>query len=432
MKSISHAFVISLAVSAVHSIAIPPADSPFGPAAPAVSGQIRTRTEYDRKILRDSGGQAPFLNTQLRSRLGFSAAPSEKVGIRFEFQDTRFMGSEPSSQAANPAGASVGNGKGVDLLQGFATLTEGAFAAALGRQKLSLGSGRFLSTLEWSPTSRAFDGVSFNYGQGEDNLTGLVFLVRDSADKAVEDRLVLSGLFYGRKPAASHQAEAFVFYDQSRLASAYGGLSARNYDLVYLGERLSGRFGPFTYEEEFIWQGGELSAGRDLTSAAFQSAVRVGAALKSHKVNAGLDIMSGDDDPFDGQATAYRANYYFAHAYYGWMDYFAVNPPYGVMDFRLDGDLGFLAGPSGAPRVSIKTQYHFFLPQNPPSGSDDPYGQELDLEIHLAVYPKTSFVLGAGLFLPDDGAVLLPSAALGRNKDYQPGYFLYFMPTFNF
>ena len=54
-------------------------------------------------------------------------------------------GQEPAA-ANNPASASVGNMKGVDLLQGYVTVEHGGTRLALGRQKMSLGAGRFLST----------------------------------------------------------------------------------------------------------------------------------------------------------------------------------------------------------------------------------------------------------------------------------------------
>lgn len=105
------------------------------------------------------------------------------------------------------------------------------------------------------------------------------------------------------------------------------------------------------------------------------------------------------------------------------------------MDYRIDADLGFLPGTNGNPRVTLKPQYHFFTPQSAPAGKDDPYGQELNLEAHLGLYPKSNIVLGASYFIPGDGAVAgsLPVAKLTTSAfSKQGGYFLYFMPTFNF
>jgi hypothetical protein len=417
------------------SLGAAPAESPYTTPQPPFFGQVRTRTEFDSKDVRDTLANHPFLNTQLRTRLGFTAVPSEKVEIKVEMQDQRFMGSEAPSVATNPATASTSNSKGVDLLQGYVAVEEGNFKTALGRQKMTLGAGRFLSTLEWSPTSRAFDGWSFNYKVGETgNLTGLSFLVRDTNTAAKDDALLLSGLYYSHQITPDIVAEGYGFYDRSRLATTYAGDVTQNYDLEYLGERVAGKAGLFAFEEEFIYQMGDASmGGKAMDNMAFQLATRAGIVMGNYKANAGLDMMSGDDTPGDDEIHTYRANYYFAHFLYGWMDYFTNNPKYGVVDYRLDGDFGFLPGANGNPRVTLKPQYHFFTPQAAPSGQDDPYGQELNLEAHLAFYPKSNIVLGAACFFPGKSAIKLPAAKITNDAfSKQPGYFLYFMPTFNF
>jgi hypothetical protein len=409
-----------------------PAESPFAPSNPGVTGQIRSRTELDGKAVADTATNTPFLSTQLRTRLAYSAATSGFSAFKLELQDARAFGSGAPAAANNPATASVSNSKGVDLLQGYALLSYGPFSAALGRQKMSLGSGRFLSTLEWNPVSRAFDGLSANYDAGPGTLTGLLYLVRDSAEKSNDDRALLTGLYYGRKLGPAHQADAYLFYDQSRLPSNVGGIPSQNHDLWYLGERLAGRFGPFAYEEEFIWQGGEIRAGRNVPSRAFQSSLTAGLFIGPHRISAGADVMSGDADPAGGSYAAYRANYYSAHAFFGSMDYFAVNPAHGVVDLRLDGLSPLWPAAGGTPRVTVKAQYHLFLPQDAPSGADGAYGQEADAEAHLGIIPKADIVAGAGLFLPGDEASALAVAAVNAGRETRPGVQFYLMPVFNF
>jgi hypothetical protein len=412
-----------------------PAESPYSTPQPPFFGQVRTRTEYDVKRMADTTLKKAFLNTQLRTRLGFVAVPSPSVEIKVEMQDVRFMGSEPNV-LNNPASATVGNRAGVDLLQGYFAVEQGPFKTAIGRQKMSLGAGRFLSTLEWSPTSRSFDGWSGNLNLGAGNLTGLSFLVRDTNIAVTEDAALLSGLYYSHQINPDIVAEAFSFYDKSRLTSVYGGVTALNYDLVYFGERVAGKVGIFAFEEEFIYQGGEASVGAtNKTNSAFQLATRAGVVIGNYKANIGVDMMSGDDDPADDDMKTYRANYYFAHNYFGWMDYFVGNPVYGVTDIRFDADIGMMPGPTGNPRVTLKPQFHYFLPQAAPSGMDDTdaYGTELNLEAHVAWFPKSNIVLGAGLFIPGDAAFRLAAAGLpNANASKENGYFLYFMPVFNF
>jgi hypothetical protein len=326
----------------------------------------------------------------------------------------------------------------VDLLQGYFAIEEGIFKTAFGRQKMQLGAGRFLSTLEWAPTSRAFDGWAFNLNLDPGNLTGFSYLVNDPSAVSYKDHNLLSGLYYSHNVTPDIVAEAYSFYDKSRLPSTVAGVAAQNHDLVYFGERAAGKVGMFTFEEEFIWQAGELTvAGKDVSSAAFQLATRAGVVVGPHKINVGLDILSGDKDVAagDDELNTYRANYSFAHMYFGWMDYFVANPRFGVMDYRIDATLPFLNNAMGNPRVTLKPEYHFFTPQNAPSASDDAYGQEFDFEVHLGLYPKSNIVLGAGLFIPGDGALggSLPAAKrLNKANSTQNGLFLYFMPVFNF
>jgi len=431
----------ALAALVTLSQATPPPESPFAIPQPPFFGQVRTRTELDNKAMTDTSVNKTLLSTQLRTRLGFLATPSEKVEIKVELQDIRTLGSEPNPTVNAQQTASTGNAKGVDLLQGYIAVQEGPVKVALGRQKMTLGAGRYMSTLEWSPTSRAFDGISANWAVAGGDLTGLVFLVRDtltsttttpSTAAATDDRLILSGLHYNIKLNDNLTAEASIFYDKSTVPNVYSGDTLRRYDLVYLGQRSAGLFGLFSYEEEILWQAGtaQTVSGTKLTSAAYQLALRAGIVLPKVKANLGLDLMSGDDNASDKKTTLYRANYYFAHAYYGWMDYFVNNPKYGVVDYRADVDAMLWQGETQT--IALKGQYHYFTPQKAPSGQDDAYGQEVDAELHLGLYPKSNIILGAGVFLPGGSAYKLAAAKLSATANDKTGYFVYFMPTFNF
>ncbi len=425
------------AAMAMAAFATPPAESPYSIPQPPFYGQVRLRTEFDGKAMKDTAANKALNTTQLRTRLGFVATPSEKVEIKVEFQDVRFIGSEPNNPATSATAAqtaSTGNAKGVDLIQGYVAVQEGPVKVALGRQKMTLGGGRYMSTLEWSPTSRAFDGASGNWSQGAGDLTAFYFLVRDTSTATINDRLSLSGLHYDYKFGDNLTADAAVFYDQSRLGNIYTGDALKQYDFTYLDERVLGKFGLFTFEEEFIWQAGmarDTSAARKhLSSAAFQGAVRAGVAFPKFKANVGLDVMSGDSNATDGTTHLYHANYYFAHAYFGWMDYFVANPKFGVMDYRADVDAMLLD--MGGRTVSLKGQYHYFMPQMAPKANQHPYGQEVDAELHFGLYPKSNIVLGATAFFGGPSAYLLPGAKLAKGQKDQPGYFFYVMPMFNF
>jgi hypothetical protein len=418
--------------------ATPPEGSPYTVPQPTFFGQVRPRTEIDNKALYDTSANKPLMSTHLRTRLGFFATPSINVEVKVELQDTRVFGTEPSGSAAAQT-ATIGSLAGLDLLQGYVAVREGPVKVVFGRQKMQLGAGRFMSTLEWAPYSRAFDGISGNWSMDSGDLTAFSFLVKDSVatssagtqtQGATDDRLLLSGLHYNRKIYDNLIAEGSLFYDQSRLRNAYSGDSSTRYDLVYLGERLQGRFNILAFEEDILLQGGTIHYRSSMKSRAWQIALRGGVILPKFKANIGLDAMSGDDDQTDNTYSTYRANYYFAHAYFGWMDYFVNNPRYGVVDWRADVDA--LVWQGEARTATLKVEYHYFTPQNAPSNQDDAYGQEVDAELQLGLYPKSNVVLGATVFLPGGSAYRLSAAKLAATQNHGPGWFLYVMPVFNF
>lgn len=425
------------------TLAAPPAESPFAPSTPGASGQIRLRSEANHKSLADTSHTAGY--SLLRSRLAWYATPNPLVEAKIELQDARILGSEPHVGKNIPS-STIGNSKGVDLSQGYGLLKIPVWASdtakiALGRMRMSLGSGRYLSTLEWSPTARSFDGVAAEVGIHGADLVAFAFQIRDTTNyaspKANGSHAALSGL-WGSLPAFGGgvlAVEGGVFYELNRIDSAAVAgavVPTTASDIVTLDLRVSGKAGMFVYEQEGLLQLGESwspAQKGDVDHFAWFSASRIGFVQSFGKFNLGIDAMGGDGEPQDGTVTQYLANYWFGHQYFGWMDYFVANPRYGVIDLRVDADI-----PLGAS-LNFKPQAHMFLPQ---VGTDkgeslDPYGQEYDAELVIKTFPKTSIVLGAGVFVPGEGASLLASSGLA-NPDVEdaPGWFLYLSPVINF
>jgi len=233
-----------------------PEGSPYSLPQSPFYGQVRTRTEFDARALADTSTKKGLMYSLLRTRLGFVAVPSPAVEIKIELQDSRFFGQEPTT-GVNPSSATTGNFEHVDLMQGYFAVEQGNFKTALGRQKMQLGAGRFLSTLEWNNVSRSFDGWSANmkFGEGIGNLTAMSFLVKDTNTVWTKDHDILSGLYYSHAVTPDIGAEIYAFYDQSRLPQTYSAAASLNHDLVYYGERTFGKLGLFAWEEEFIYQG---------------------------------------------------------------------------------------------------------------------------------------------------------------------------------
>lgn len=445
-QSRSTATPAAMLALAATAFAAPPAESPFSQPQPPFYGQVRPRMELNHKNLADTSHTAAY--TTLRTRLGFLSVPSQWSELKIEFQDTRILGSEPGANNS-AAATTVGNRAGVDLTQGYGALEfligeESSLKFALGRMKMSLGAGRFLSTLEWAPTARQLDGLAANFRTGPYNVTGFVFQTKDTTSYgnvlttgANDQYANLSGL-YASIPVIGDSVlvEAGAFYEMSRFPGKIPLVvdSFKNSDIVTLDARVVGKFGIFTTEQELLFQVGEAQSVTKKTNmdhTAWFVSSRVGVAHDLGKINVGIDAMSGDGEATDSSNTQYRASYWFAHNYFGWMDYFVNNPKYGVVDYRADLDI-----PVGTVG-SFKPQYHYFAPQIGTDGgkSLDAYGQELNAEFHVTMFPKTNLVFGAGVFVPGDGAYLLGLGTSGLASDKvssSNGYFLYFMPVFNF
>lgn len=417
MISLKQAVLAASSLCAVSgaALAAPPADSPFGSQPTGIGGQIRLRSEIDHKSM----AEAAVANSanQLRSRLSYGAAPATSVYGRFEIQDSRTMGSEHSS---------VSKTSNLDLSQAYAVLSlptgDSAMSlkAAFGRMSWSLGAGRFLSSLEWHPLARRFDGAALNFDGMGWNATALGFVISDSG-KADQGQWLCGA--YLASPAFAAGAVKFelgAFYDKTQ-----NSLGTSTRDVTTLDGRVYGSAGAFSWEQEILYQLGEVGTA---DVSAFYSASRIGYALPAAKLTAGVDVMSGQES--GSKITRYTPSHYFGHAYFGWMDYFLANPQYGVVDLRLDADIP--VGSIGA----LKPQVHAFLPQQGEdlAGNDiSSYGQEFDLEFHLKTFPKSNIVFGAGLFLPGDGASYMGTSGLAsKTADSEPSYYLYFMPTVQF
>ena len=368
-----------------------------------IKGQVRERSTLTNK--NKWQGDKLSDSHELRTRLGVTAKTSDASSVHVEFQDTRRMGSnDPINAAAHTAAISeqsTADAKGVDLHQAFFTMKMGDVTAKLGRQKVKLGSQRVISSLEWHPVARIFDGLRLDYKKDKSSLTALGLMTKDAGQ---EKYVTMSGLFYNYAMDKGSLIDAYAFYDKNTI---------NNWDLVYLGGRVKKSFGDFFAEEEFIYQGGEVG---EKTSAAFQNALRLGMKMGKTTITLGHDIMSGQDEDSEDM-TLYRNNYAFAHAYFGWMDYFLVNAAHtggqGVQDFRLD--LSTKLGES----TTLKVAAHHFMPA---TGDGEAFGQEIDAEIHGKWFAKSKIVLGAAIALPGEGWA----------KDADPEFTLYFMPIFNF
>ena len=130
----------------------------------------------------------------------------------------------------------------------------------------------------------------------------------------------------------------------------------------------------------------------------------------------GIDYASGDADPGEGTFKAFNNLYYTAHKFRGFMDYFLLSNPSGLLDLYLRGKVepgrGWL----------LLADIHYFNtaadPANDPIATSRNLGWEIDLTAWTVRIPGATFLTGGSIFLPSTGF---------GGEDAEPGYWLYTM-----
>lgn len=381
-----------------------------------VSGQVRKRTEISPKNTVKSDAQLP-ISTKLRSRIAVDAMPTDQTAVHIEFQDSRMFGGgafDPNKGHVS----SIGNTSGVDLHQGWFQMKHGDMTMRVGRQKQKIGSQRFLSSLEWHQNARVFDGFHMNYKMGEtSNLSAMLFVVNDKTQNDGSDGRTLAGFHYGMGMSEAMNLEVYAFNDNSRYSKD---------NITTVGERFKGTAGSFFYEEEFLYQLGTIGSGdAKLDMAAMYVALRLGMKMGDMSIAFGWDMMSGDDDAKDDKNMMYKPFFYFAHAYFGYMDYFVANKSTGVSDYLLEFKHKL------SDSMSVKLNGHYFSTAT----DNKPFGSEVDIEVHASMFAKSKMVFGFGAFMPGD---IDPLSGMTfddlkkADKEKNTAMFAYAMAIYNF
>jgi hypothetical protein len=373
-------------------------------AVPRIGGEIRQRTEYDR---RDPGQPTDFY-TLLRSRLGVAVEVGERAGLFVQLQDARTWGEESSTLDGSAAA--------FDLHQGWMEL-RGAWSDVglvfrAGRQEIALGNERLVGAVDWSNTGRSFDGARLIAAPPDRRWVGHLFL----ANAAERGRLrspeppAPDHLFLGTW-AATGPGELFLLHD--RKASHRG---VREVDRSTAGGRMVLGLPTLRLDLEGAYQFGRGRGigGADVpvqTIAAWMAAFRLGTAPPPapFAATAGLDWLSGDAEPDASRYGAFNTLYGTNHRYYGYMDLF-LDPALRTADRGL---VDALAGVRYqlTPRLRVHADLHQFWTA---AGGRRPLGMELDLVAPLTVAEVARLELGYSLFRAASGAESLGLAEAGR------------------
>lgn len=293
-----------------------------------MGSQLRLRTEVRRNFRFDDarpGDDEDYLLS--RARFDLTWTPNDRVTGMVELQDARILGEEAISETATP---NVFADR-LDVHQAYldvAAPVAGRVPLTLrvGRQKLVYGAQRFVSPLEWVNTARVFDGarVRIDAGPGR-RLDAFATRLVPVTPTGLNDHA----------PTRSRMFDSWlhgVYYSDSALSggAAVDGFwllrrAARRGDAVHtVGARIEARRGPWAIDGEAAAQTGRYGGARHRAALAHAGGSFTSGLPGGLKIGAAINVGSGDGDPADGIHGTFDQLYPLGHAYYGYMDLFAL------------------------------------------------------------------------------------------------------------
>lgn len=356
------------------------------------SAQLRARSSYDnRDFSSDIDG---YGYTELRTRAAMEfRAPLDITGV-FQIQDSRIYGTEPST---------LSNTDNLDIHQAFvkvSNLFKLPVDIKFGRMEVNLGNERLVGAVGWSNIGRSLDGsiLSLHTGAADLHLMGFQineqFQQKDSLDN------IFAGLWVNLKLTEKYITDVFILHEKI--------LRTDYLSRTTLGFYVKGNLNRLEHEIEFAYQSGSIKINameQDVNAVMFAANISYifEAAIKP-KVSAGIDYLSGDDDPEDKDYKSFNTLYATNHKFYGYMDYFTLFPAHtlnlGLIDIHAKVSIYIIAD------LNLGLNFHVFNANEEFISNDGStsksFGTEFDFTAVYTYSKNMNFQAGLSLFTPGD------------------------------
>jgi len=293
-----------------------------------MGSQLRLRTESRRNATFDAanpGNDEDYLLSRFRFDLTWR--PSDWVTGSVELQDARIHGEQAISETRTPNIFA----DQLDFHQAYLDVQSPAagpvrVSLRIGRQKLVYGSQRMVSPLEWVNTARVFDGARIRVGtEVGRRLDAFATRLVPVAPTGLNDHAPTASRMFNSQLHGVYYSDAALL--SCGTVEGYWLLrrTARVDDAVHtVGTRIASRYGLWAFDGELAAQTGRYG-GFDHRAALFHVGGSYTTGLPgSLKLGAAFNLGSGDDDPTDGVHGTFDQLYPLGHAYYGYMDLFAL------------------------------------------------------------------------------------------------------------
>lgn len=334
----------------------------------------------------------------------------------------------------------------LDLQNAFADFifpvndSDDSLTLRLGRQGLSYGKQRLVSTLPWANSQRSWDGGRAILKLDNWRVDGFYTRYTPVMKYKFNDWRLgpdFWGAYATGKLGADDQIGLDLYYlgidyDAARTYNGTTGIEDRH----TLGARLFGEFGDsgFSYDLEGAYQFGDVGSA-DINAYMFAS--QLSYAFKdsdwSPSMYVGFDYSSGDDTPGDTDVETFNQLFPLGHAYNGFMDLIGRQ---NITDLSA----GFSLKPH--KKFLVKLDYHIFnrssdadsvynagggVLRATTAGASDQVGQEIDLTMKYSVDRHLTLQAGYSHFFAGDYFTDTSAGAADEDID-----FFYFQAAYKF
>lgn len=304
----------------------------------------------------------------LKTRLTYTSAIYNGFSVLGEFDNVSVIGSEnyrtPSN--GNTQYPIVADPDGTDFNQVYIKYSSEEFTSTLGRQRINLGSQRFVGGVGWRQNEQTYDAfrvqlpalgkLSLDYSYIDK--VNRIFGPDDSVAQPNSWESDSHALLASYPIAENHKISGYAYVLEFEEAAAN---SSATYGIEY-----AGKLGPVAVKASYATQSDH---GNNPTSYdADYYNVEVAMAVSAVTLSAGYEVLGSDNG-----VTAFKTPLATAHKFQGWADKFLSTPANGVTDAyaKVAGKLG---------PVKLALIYHDFAADE---GSAD-YGSEVNF---VATYP---------------------------------------------
>ena len=312
-------------------------------------------------------GQQALASTA-RGRLTWNSAEykSFTFGVEADYVFVAGIDDYNSTENGRTQFPVVADPEGVDLNQAFLTYRNASLVVTAGRQRINLGSQRFVGGVAWRQNEQTYDGLRVQFSRKDMvldysyvNNVNRIFGPGDGAQPGdwFGDSHFLRGTM---KLASDQEISAFAY-----LMDLENDNGPANSNATY-GVEYRGAFDRLTVDAAFARQSDW--AANPLSYAAIYYSLQGALELAAVTLTLGYEVLGSN-----GGRAAFRTPLATLHKFQGWTDKFLITPAGGVKDawFSVTGRVG---------RATVTGVYHDFSADEGGRG----YGSEAGVDL---IYP---------------------------------------------